>query len=157
RRSCSWLFPGDAVDLTRPAEALQLDLAPAVEPELLRVLGELAEESRDDDLTTLRLRRDACRLVDRAAEEGVGVPNGLTDVEPDSHPQRRLEMGHAVVGKGTLDRDGTAQRAPGAPEYEHEAVAEALDLESVVGPHLLPHQPVVDGEQFLGAVVSQAV
>src|SRR5262249_16120632 len=136
---------------------LQLDLAPAVEPELLRVLGELAEQPRDDDLTTLRLRRDARRLVNRAAEEGVGVPNGLAGVESDSHAQRCLAMWHAVVGEGTLDRDGTAQRSSGAPEYEHEAVAEALDLESVVGSYLLPHQPVVDAEHLSGAVVSQAV
>src|SRR5262245_47399884 len=136
-RRRSRLFPGDAVDLTRAAEALQLDLAPVVEPELLRVLGELAEQVRDDDLTALRLRRDACRLVDRAAEEGVGVPNGLAGVEPDAQPQRRLEMGHAGSGEGTLDRDRTAERAPGAPEHEHEAVTQALDLEAVVGLHLL--------------------
>jgi hypothetical protein len=67
----------------RPADPLQLHLAPITEDELPRRLRQRLEQPRDENLVALRRTPDARRQVDVAAKEVVGLFDRLARVQTD--------------------------------------------------------------------------
>jgi hypothetical protein len=85
-------------------EPLQLRLGRRLEREFPRALGKLADERRDQDLGSARLRGDPCGQDDGLSEEVVGLLGRFSGVQADPKAQVRTFV--AAILQRSLDPDG---------------------------------------------------
>ena len=143
----------DLVQAPAVGESLQLVAAADRELHLGGRSDKLTHDVRDEDLAPPGLAGDACRHVDRGAEDVTGLLHHLARVEADADPELPPGVLLAVVGDRTLDVESALDAMTRRAEADHEAVAEALDpAPGVLGDLLVddrlvrPHDLVRGGE-----------
>ncbi len=146
----------DTVEMPAIGKALQAVAAPVGESELRPGTGQLSDNLRDEDLTSLGPAGDARRGVDRLAVHVVAFHHDFAGVDSDSDTDLVSRRFRVAILQALLDRDGARQRPAHRRERDHETVAQGLHFPTFLGPDAAAHDLLVGAQDAMGDRVSPA-
>src|SRR3954463_3618262 len=120
----------DPVERVAARESAELHCPFVEEPKVPRALGQLLDDRRRQDLAAACCVCDARGQHDVLAVEVLFLPDGLPGVKADPDLDRTTPIITKLGRDRVADGSRTFDRAAGAGESDHEAVALRLDLEA---------------------------
>ena len=142
-------FSSHLIQRHRLGETLQCRIRVVAELEFLAG-AEVGDDAGDEDLAGLSAVADAGGELDGSTEEVSVLCDGFSSVNADADA-------NLVTSKVALDLECGFHRAGGRREGRHDPVAGVFHLAPAVGFKCLADSGVVAAEDFLGALVTEAL
>jgi hypothetical protein len=148
-------FPHDLVRGNGRRESFERQGAGVAKCEVAARADEAADEIGEQDLPALGTIAQPLGNDHGRTEVVVLVPNGLADVQADTHLQVLRALPVVVPVHRLLHRDGTADGIHRAGKGHHEAVTEILHFLPAARGHRVAQQPKVGAPHLLRRIVTQ--